>query len=638
MIPFIIAGITTGSIYGLAGVGLVLTYKTAGIFNFAHGALATVSAFLFYALHVEHGMPWPLAAFVCVFVAGPVLGLLFERLARSLAGTSLAVRVVSTVGVLLIVQSIVVLIYGAAATMTVPQFLPTATFTIGGTPLSLNDLIVVAIGLLATVGLYVFFRTARTGVAMRAVVDRPELLDLAGTNPGMVRRYAWVIGVCFVSVSGVLLAPLVSLNSTTLTLLIVQAFGAAAVGRFTSLPMTYVGGLLIGIGSALATKYFTSGVMAGLPSALPFLVLFVVLVFSRRGRLTAQPLRPPHRASWRAPWPVQLAGGAVLLALLLAVPEFADYHIADWTLFLTAAIVFLSLGLLVRTSGQVSLAHVAFMAIGAAAFSHLTEGGGVPWGAALVIAGLVAIPIGALLAIPAIRLSGLYLALATFGFGILLAFMSYTQSYMFGEEGIGLTVPRPSLGNRTLDDQQYYYLVLALALAVTLGMVALHRSRLGRLLHALADSPQALATTGTSVNVTRVLVFCLSAFLAAVGGALAGAAQGNVSGDSYPPLLSLTFFALVVINPGGVPWFAVLAGAGYTLIPSYFPDSDTSTYLELLFGVFALLYAITPDEMRGVPDRLARLVDRAARPTTAPAAEHGAEPSVLTNAAAGEER
>lgn len=216
--------------------------------------------------------------------------------------------------------------------------------------------------------------------------------------------------------------------------------------------------------------------------------------------------------------------------------------------------------------------------------------------------------------------------------------MSYTQSYMFGEEGIGLTVPRPSLGNRTLDDQQYYYLVLALALAVTLGMVALHRSRLGRLLHALADSPQALATTGTSVNVTRVLVFCLSAFLAAVGGALAGAAQGNVSGDSYPPLLSLTFFALVVINPGGVPWFAVLAGAGYTLIPSYFPDSDTSTYLELLFGVFALLYAITPDEMRGVPDRLARLVDRAARPTTAPAAEHGAEPSVLTNAAAGEER
>lgn len=380
MIPFIIAGITTGSIYGLAGVGLVLTYKTAGIFNFAHGALATVSAFLFYALHVEHGMPWPLAAFVCVFVAGPVLGLLFERLARSLAGTSLAVRVVSTVGVLLIVQSIVVLIYGAAATMTVPQFLPTATFTIGGTPLSLNDLIVVAIGLLATVGLYVFFRTARTGVAMRAVVDRPELLDLAGTNPGMVRRYAWVIGVCFVSVSGVLLAPLVSLNSTTLTLLIVQAFGAAAVGRFTSLPMTYVGGLLIGIGSALATKYFTSGVMAGLPSALPFLVLFVVLVFSRRGRLTAQPLRPPHRASWRAPWPVQLAGGAVLLALLLAVPEFADYHIADWTLFLTAAIVFLSLGLLVRTSGQVSLAHVAFMAIGAAAFSHLTEGGGVPWG------------------------------------------------------------------------------------------------------------------------------------------------------------------------------------------------------------------------------------------------------------------
>src|SRR5262245_11749431 len=101
LLPFIIAGLTTGSVYALAGVGLVLTYKTSGVFNFAHGALATVSAYLFYTLHVEHGVPWPIAAVACVFIAGPVLGLVLEQITRRLSNAGLATRVVSTVGVLL---------------------------------------------------------------------------------------------------------------------------------------------------------------------------------------------------------------------------------------------------------------------------------------------------------------------------------------------------------------------------------------------------------------------------------------------------------------------------------------------------------------------------------------------------------
>ena len=88
MLLFIIAGLTTGSVYSLAGVGLVLTYKTSGVFNFAHGALATVSAYLFYTLHVQHGMPWPLAAVISVFVVGAVCGLLLELVARRLNGTT----------------------------------------------------------------------------------------------------------------------------------------------------------------------------------------------------------------------------------------------------------------------------------------------------------------------------------------------------------------------------------------------------------------------------------------------------------------------------------------------------------------------------------------------------------------------
>src|SRR3954454_8065928 len=91
--PYIISGLVTGSVYGLAGTGLVLTYKTSGVFNFAHGALGTVSAYLFYELDVKHGLSWPVAAIICVLIAGPILGLVFELLARSLAESSLATKV-----------------------------------------------------------------------------------------------------------------------------------------------------------------------------------------------------------------------------------------------------------------------------------------------------------------------------------------------------------------------------------------------------------------------------------------------------------------------------------------------------------------------------------------------------------------
>jgi hypothetical protein len=181
-----------------------------------------------------------------------------------------------------------------------------------------------------------------------------------------------------------------------------------------------VGGLVVGILASLSTKWFTTGLLAGLPPALPFVVLFVVLlVFPKRYLVGRSFAVPRSRPAWRAPASLQLSGGLLLLLGLALVPAFAGIHLTDWTTAVATVIVFLSLGLLVRTSGQVSLAHVAFTAIGAAAFSHLTVGSGVPWLLALLLAGLIAVPIGAILAIPSIRLSGLYLALATFGFGIL---------------------------------------------------------------------------------------------------------------------------------------------------------------------------------------------------------------------------
>ncbi len=616
LLPFIITGLTTGSVYGLAGVGLVLTYKTSGVFNFAHGALATISAYLFYSMYVQHDVAWPLAAVVCLFVLSPLLGIGLEWIARLLASSSLTTRVVSTIGIFLIVQALAVIIYGTTLTRSVPVYLGRGRHHIGDTVVTTNQILVFVIGAVATAVLFVFFRRTRTGVAMRAVVDAPDLLDLTGTSPVRVRRWAWIIGVIFSSASGLLLVPFITLDATTLTFLVIAAFGAAALGGFSNLPGTYIGGLVIGVLAALATKYFTSGLLSALPTSLPFLVLFAVLLVAPRRRLAERaPVTSRSHANWNAPWRFQFAFIIPLMVVLCLVPNFAGYHLADYTQFLAISIMFLSLGLLVRTSGQVSLCHISFMAIGACAFSHLTVDHGWPWGLAVVCASLIAVPIGALLAIPAIRLSGLYLALATFGFGLLLEFMFYSQSYMFGQGGIGVFVPQPRLSAVGLraSDKPYYYFVLAMVVVTTGVVVGITRSRLGRLLRALSDSPTGLTTSGTSVNITRVLVFCISAFLAAFAGVLQAGAIGQVSDISYQPITSLVYFALVIINVGGAPWYAITAAAGLVLVPSYLTNSNTSNWLQVLFGVFALLYAVTPDSRRGAPLAVRTAIDKVAR-------------------------
>jgi ABC-type branched-subunit amino acid transport system ATPase component/branched-subunit amino acid ABC-type transport system permease component len=616
----------------MAGVGLVLTYKTSGVFNFAFGAVGTLAGYVFYALNVTHGVPWPLAAFVSVILLGIVLGIVFEAFGRRLATAPLAIRIVATLGVVLVVEGFFQVTYGTTS-RPFPAFLPTRSFEIFGAFITVSQVIIMAIALVATVGLYVFFRKARMGIAMRAVVDDPRLLDLAGTKPSTVRRTAWIIGSMFALLSGILLAQSVNLDPVVLTLLVAQAYAAAAIGAFSSLPMTYVGGLAIGVGASILTKYIpTTAILSGIPSSLPFLVLFAVLVVMPKRKLaTRLQSIPLPRASWSAPLRVHGFLGLIVLVLLAFVPQMiSGTQITQWTVALTTVIMLLSLGLLVKTSGQISLCHVAFAAIGAAAFARFTTHMHVPWLPALILAGLVAVPVGALIAIPAIRLSGLYLALATFGFGLLLQNMFYNTSWMFGGNGQGVAMPRPKLSWLTVDtDNRFYYVVLAITAVIAIVVVGITRSRLGRLLRALGDSPVALSTGGTSVHTTQVLVFCISAFLAAISGALFGVSIAVAGSNSFDPTLSLTYLALILLSVGGAPWYAIVQAAALTLIPAYVNLGDISTYLQMLFGVSAILIAFQPMN-RSAPRWVIAVSDTIARLLGQPRADSGRSVEVPT--------
>jgi branched-subunit amino acid ABC-type transport system permease component len=426
LVPFLVIGLASGSLYGLAGLGLVLTYRTSGIFNFAHGAIAAAAAYLFFTLHINMGWWWPVAALVS---------------ART------ATIIVATVGLLLFIQGFLYWRYGTAQ-RTFPDFLPTSTaFRITGVSVTWAQVINVAVGVGSFVGLYVFLRRTRVGVAMRAVVAAPDLLALTGARPARVRIASWIVGCTFASLTGILIAPTLTLNAALLSALVVQAFGAVAIGLFTSLPLTYLGGVVIGVVASVATKYLSARQgLSGIPGVVPFLVLIVMMLVTPGRKLPRGAGRGGRHPLSRAPSnrPVLIGAPLVGGAFLLAVPHIMGTRLPVYSTALVFVIIFLSLSLLTRVSGQISLAHAAFAGVGAATFSHFTLDSGYPWLVGLVATGVVTGLVGVILALPAIRLSGLYLALATYGFSLLMETVVFQSWLLFGSQVNGVSARRSS--------------------------------------------------------------------------------------------------------------------------------------------------------------------------------------------------
>jgi branched-subunit amino acid ABC-type transport system permease component len=162
--PFVVTGIADGAIYALAALGLVLTYKTSGIFNFAIGAQAAASAYVFYSLRVTVGLAWPLAALCSLVIVGLFGSMLLERMAYWLTGAPAAMKVVATIGLLVLLQSVLTGAYGQA-TIEFSSFLPNKGLHLFGVNVLGSQLIEVAIAVIATTALYLFFKRARMGIA-----------------------------------------------------------------------------------------------------------------------------------------------------------------------------------------------------------------------------------------------------------------------------------------------------------------------------------------------------------------------------------------------------------------------------------------------------------------------------------------
>jgi ABC-type branched-subunit amino acid transport system permease subunit len=421
-------------------------------------------------------------------------------------------------------------------------------------------------------------------------------------NPVPVRRASWIIGCSFAALTGILIAPTLGADAFLLSALVVQAFGAVAIGRFSSLPMTYAGGLIVGILAALAQKQFgATPPWNGLPSVVPFLVLIAVMLATPSRKLPKGAGRFTGAVMRRSTLPLQVRAGLTVVAVggLLIVPKVVGPRLPVFTAALIFSILFLSLATLTRMSGQISLAHAAFAGVGAATFGHLVGNSGWPWLIGLVAAGVVTGGVGALLALPAMRLSGIYLALATFGFSLLMDNVLFNTKLLFGAvtgAGVGIRGPKPQFGPISGDSTtDFYFVVLAVVAASCVMLLLMRQAQLGRFFRAMADSPTALTTMGLGINVTRLIAFVVSAFFAGIAGALYIVSIGTATPVSFPATNSLLYLAVLTVAGAmsGYLTSAFVAAALLIVVPSYV--SLSPDVQSMMFGAVAVIACLISD-------------------------------------------
>ncbi len=582
---FTIAGLSTAAIYAIAASGLVVTYTTSGVFNFAHGAFSMMAAFTFWQVHVAWGVPLIPAVILVVFVIGPLFGAVVERvIMRGIEGTTDVVKIVVTISLMVALLGLANVIWEPNVARAVPAFFEGKTVELFGVIVSYQRLMTMAVAIAVAVGLRLVFTRTRLGIAMRAVVDDRSLLQLNGGRPGRTSMLAWAIGAGMAAISGVLIASEQTLSATSLTLLFINAYAVAVVGRLRSLPGAFLGAVILGLAQSYAIGYIPQDAMIGpvslqsLQLAIPAIMLFVVMVLQPQDRLRAHGVSRRTSASKAPSQQLGLIGGAVFVAVVAAIGSLVAAPDLNLVLngFFTAIVV-LSLVPLTGYAGQISLAQLTFTGIGAVAMATWGANGE-PW-AVLLAVGACAI-VGGLIAFPALRLSGIYLALATAAFAMFCSAMFFNQVDVM--PGGNRQVPRLDLGPLSIDSD-YSQLVLFAVVFAVLGnlLILLRRSSWGRRLTAMKDSPVACATLGLNLTSTKVGVFALSAAIAGAAGAVAGR---TFLADtlSLPSSLPITMMAVV----GGI---GAVSGAFFGgMLLGIFPIAS-AMFAANAIGVFGFI-------------------------------------------------
>ncbi|HVM63262.1 MAG TPA: ABC transporter permease [Acidimicrobiales bacterium] len=614
---FIVVGLSLGGIYAISACGLVVTYSTTGIFNFAHGAIGCFLAFVYWELRVNRHWPAPLALVLVIFVMAPAMGVLLDIvLMRRLRNATLVVQLMVTVGLMLAIMGLTLTLWQPNTGRSLPHFFEgTRGVHVSGVVATWHRIITVVLALVIALGLRFLLYRTRLGIAMRAVVDNRPLAALTGARPGLVSSAAWALGCTTAAIAGILIAPETGMVVENLTLVVFTAFAAAAIAQLKSLPWAFAGGLIVGFAEAFAGEFMSFGRdWQYAADAIPAVILLIALLFLPQARLETGRLKATRRTErLTKPWEAVL--GAIVMVLLVVgwangwIPWFGAHFgqrtpvwLGRGAGFLVIAIIMLSLVPLIGWAGQVSFANFTIAGFGAAMYAHVGGQHGNAIGILWVV--LMCAPLGVLVALPALRLKGLYLALATLAFAQLGDKLLFRHPSIISQVKSGnLYQPLRVFGfhiSSNASDRKAFVIFLAIAFGVLfVGMELLRRSRWARRWIAMSDSPAAAATVGVNLTLSKVAVFALSGAIAGFAGTMLGLSYGALRVDSFPLLAGLPLVLLLAVNGVRYPVSAFMGMLGLALLPAIaelFHNASWLTSIALIGpGLAAISMAYRPE-------------------------------------------
>lgn len=588
---FLLLGLGNGAVYAALALALVLTYRSSGVVNFSTGAVALYVAYTYAFLRngeflipipglptsVSVGDPMGLVpAMALSLILAALLGaLLYVLVFRPLRSAPPVAKAVASVGVMLVVQALMAVRVGTTP-VSVEPILPDNSIEVGDVRIPMDRVwfavIIVALALLLTLA----FRMTKFGLATRAAAESEKGALVTGLSPDRIAFGNWALSIAVAGLSGILIAPIVPLIPVSYTLFIVPALAAALVGNFNAIGPAVFAGISIGMLQSEMTNLQSSiswFPQAGMSELIPLVMILVLLVV--RGRPLPSRGAIIQQTLGRAPRPNHLLGPTLLsvaAAVVVLVATDGSYR-AAFIVSLTMAIIALSQVVVTGFAGQISLVQLTLAGVAAFSLSRLGEQLNVPFPLAPLLAALIAMVIGVVLGLPALRIRGLPVAVVTLALAVALEAFWF-KNIQFNGGLDGSPIGDPTLfgwdfgigAGEGYPRIQFGLMCLGVLVAVALGVAKLRTSRLGASMLAVRANERSAAAAGIDVSKTKVLAFAIGAFIAGLGGALLGYSQAVASAESYSAIAGIAVFSMVylagITSVSGGILAGMLAGGG----------------------------------------------------------------------------
>jgi branched-subunit amino acid ABC-type transport system permease component len=558
-----VAGLIAGGAYALASVGIVTIYKGTQIINFAQGALGMVGTYI-YATRLAAGDSQ--AASICLgLLTSLVLGLLCYFLIMLPLGRRSAIsRMVATFGILLILQGVAELKWGALV-LAVPPILSGPAWHLGDIAVERQAVLSLTVAIVLTSAIAVYFVRTKIGRQTEAASLSPDGASRLGYDVRVLGALCWAFGSLAAGTAGILIVPTLGLSQTALTLVVISAMVGALVGSFSRLWLALAGSLIVGIVASEIEGTVAS--LNGLDQAVPLIAVILLLLMRSRGAASyaAEKATLPRVSRASLSWP------GLLFAAVLAAVALLTFDGLWQALLVQAAgqaMVALSLVLVFGFLGSISVMQWSIAGVGAFVAAYLQVGHGWPLVPAVAVAAVVAAVLAMLTALPLIRFRGTIVVIVTLSMSITIEALVLSNF----KQGSGYSLPTPEIGGVSISGRALSAASLALVALTAFGLYWFKSSRSGKQVLAIRSSERAALAVGIPTYRLKLIVFAAAGLVAAIGGCLWAYSTGVVEADTFDPITSLTLLAFVYMNGAGVISGGLAAGFAIGLGPEFFTD------------------------------------------------------------------